>query len=422
MPNQDPSQKPQGNSTISSPEPINEPTIPATVSDTEQPSLSGSIPVQNDLPPLPDYMTQTDANDVQENTSAPVVENAPTEQQPSDDLSGSAAPSDLPPMVAAPKKKFGGKRIIATILGIFLLVGGIGAGIVLTQQQQLFQQKAEGTTYPGTYPVYENGASSGKIVGYRYIAVPGVFEAALLRAASGDSFDMSLLTSTYGMTETQVKEASTHITNGETWVPSGTGCVTTEQKTDTSSPHYCYRWHWTTCLNTGTGMSGVGCDVVGPSNPTNPPNNPPSNPPGSSPTPIATPTATPILTPTPSGTPSITTTPTPTTTSTTTPTITPTPTATATTTSSGAPNTCNGTCGSNSNCSSNLICYNGYCRNPNCTSETDCTCSTSTSTPAPSGTLASTQPTLPQSGTDWPTVIGIGIGILTIIGSLLLAL
>ena len=40
----------------------------------------------------------------------------------------------------------------------------------------------------------------------------------------------------------------------------------------------------------------------------------------------------------------------------------------------------------------------------------------STSTPTP------TQPALPQSGTDWPTVLGIGIGILTIVGSLLLAL
>jgi hypothetical protein len=329
-------------------------------------------------------------------------------------------------MVASPKKKFGGKRIIATILGIFLLVGGVGAGIVLTQQQQLFQQKAEGTTYPGMYPVYKNGASSGEIVGWRYIAVPGVFEAALLRAAGDpNSFDMTVLKTYYGMTETQIKEASTHIANGETWVPSGTGCVTTEQKTDPNSPHYCYRWHWTTCLNEGTGLSGVGCDVVGSSNPSNPPSNPsnpPSNPPGLTPTPTAISTATPTLTPAPSGTPTITPSPTPTTSPTATPTTSSTPTATATATSSGAPNTCNGTCGSNSNCSSNLVCYNGYCRNPSCTSETDCTCSTSTSTSTPGGTPTSAQPTLPQSGTDWPTILGIGIGILTIVGSLLLAL
>jgi len=138
MPNQDPTQNQQDNPTIT----------PVGTPDPTQVTPQGSIPIQNDLPPLPDYMTQTDTNNVQENTSAPVVENVPTEQQPSDDLSGSAAPPDLPPMVSTPKKKFGGKRIIATILGIFLLVGGVGAGIVLTQQQQLFQQKAAGTDYP----------------------------------------------------------------------------------------------------------------------------------------------------------------------------------------------------------------------------------------------------------------------------------
>ena len=128
MPNQDPTQNQQDN-----------PVTPVVAPDPIQVDPQGSIPVHNDLPPLPDYMTQTNTDNAQENT--PV-------DQPPDNLSGSAAPSDLPPMVAAPKKKFGGKRIIATILGIFLLVGGIGAGIILTQQQQLFQQKAAGTGYP----------------------------------------------------------------------------------------------------------------------------------------------------------------------------------------------------------------------------------------------------------------------------------
>jgi hypothetical protein len=47
--------------------------------------------------------------------------------------------------MASPKKKFGGGKIIATILGLVLLVGGVGAGVVLTQQQQLFQPKAAGS-------------------------------------------------------------------------------------------------------------------------------------------------------------------------------------------------------------------------------------------------------------------------------------
>ncbi|PIU28665.1 hypothetical protein COT08_00775, partial [Candidatus Woesebacteria bacterium CG07_land_8_20_14_0_80_44_9] len=50
---------------------------------------------------------------------------------------------DIPPMIAEPKiqKKKSG-RIIATILGILLLVGAVGAGVVLVGQKQLFEQKA----------------------------------------------------------------------------------------------------------------------------------------------------------------------------------------------------------------------------------------------------------------------------------------
>lgn len=76
----------------------------------------------------------------------------------------SAGPPDIPPIISqTPKKKFGGGRIIATILGILLLVGGIGAGVALTFQPQLFQQLAfipQGTTGgmlgnqpPGEQPV-----------------------------------------------------------------------------------------------------------------------------------------------------------------------------------------------------------------------------------------------------------------------------
>lgn len=94
-------------------------------------------------------------------------------------------------------------------------------------------------------------------------------------------------------------------------------------------------------------------------------------------------------------------------------------TATATSTASGAPNSCGGTCGSNANCQGSFICYQGFCRNPECVAETDCSCSVGgvpASTPPPS------QPELPDSGTSWPTIMGMGIGVLVILGSLLLSL
>ena len=156
MPNQDPNQNPQTNSLVPNPEPANEPITPVASSDIEQPGFSSSIPAHNDLPPLPDFMTQDNTNMTQNIADKPQDSDSSVDVQTpipqvdplTTESMGSAAPSDLPPMVASPKKKFGGKKIIATILGIFLLVGGVGAGIILTQQQQLFQQKAsEGTGY-----------------------------------------------------------------------------------------------------------------------------------------------------------------------------------------------------------------------------------------------------------------------------------
>jgi len=93
-------------------------------------------------------------------------------------------------------------------------------------------------------------------------------------------------------------------------------------------------------------------------------------------------------------------------------TATATATATSSTNPSGTPNSCGGTCGSNSNCSNGLICYNGSCKNPSCTSDTDCVC----------GTASTEAPSLPDSGSSWPSVFGMGLGVLVILGSLLLAL
>ncbi len=106
-------------------------------------------------------------------------------------------------------------------------------------------------------------------------------------------------------------------------------------------------------------------------------------------------------------------------TSTPTPTATPTPTPT---TPGSTPNACNGTCGSNLNCQSNFVCYQGFCRNPSCTGSTTCGCGTSTSTPIPGGSGSTSAPSLPDSGTTWPTWIGVGIGIFVILGSLILAI
>jgi hypothetical protein len=94
-----------------------------------QPNVSSDMPLHTDLPPLPDYM-------MPENTTKP----GPSADSTSGD--STAPPPDLPPVIMTPRKKFGGGKIIATILGIFVLVGGVTAGVLLTQQSQIFQQKA----------------------------------------------------------------------------------------------------------------------------------------------------------------------------------------------------------------------------------------------------------------------------------------
>lgn len=108
------------------------------------------------------------------------------------------------------------------------------------------------------------------------------------------------------------------------------------------------------------------------------------------------------------------------------PSITPTATATATAGPTGAPNSCGGTCDGNTNCQSGLYCYQGFCRNPSCPAETDCTCvSAATTTPTSVATLSPTatpEAALPASGTGWPTVLGISLGGLVLVMAFVLAL
>ncbi|EKE13457.1 MAG: hypothetical protein ACD_13C00015G0022 [uncultured bacterium] len=141
-----------------------------------QQNVGGGVPFspQADLPPLPPEFQNIQNEGVDKNQASPAE--APTNE-------GSAAPPapDISNIVPSPKKKFGTGKIIATILSIFLLVGGVGAGIILTQQKQLFQQKAEttqtceskGQVYCGgcinSCVPYEDFNIEGQTVGCNYL-------------------------------------------------------------------------------------------------------------------------------------------------------------------------------------------------------------------------------------------------------------
>ena len=110
------------------------------------PVVSPIIPDSSDQPVIPAFQ------EVPQQVPAEVSP-APTSPEPI----GTAAPISFPEMTSSPKKKFGGEKVIATILGLFLLVGGIGAGILLTQQQQILAPKAVGAGECACKP--DNGAT-----------------------------------------------------------------------------------------------------------------------------------------------------------------------------------------------------------------------------------------------------------------------
>lgn len=99
--------------------------------------------VEETLPPMPQEKPIE-----QPTPEKPEDINVPTVQTPVPvENAGTASPMDdaiLPPIVTSKnKEKKSTGKIIATILGLFLLVGGIGAGVLLVNQNQDIREKAD---------------------------------------------------------------------------------------------------------------------------------------------------------------------------------------------------------------------------------------------------------------------------------------
>lgn len=110
------------------------------VNTTSQQDTPPVLSVEEVVPPMPQVGLPPKNEAMPENTKT---------EETKQEESGSAAPSDdikLPPVVmgTTPKKKFGSGKVIATILGLFLLVGGLGAGTMLVQQNQDIREQAAG--------------------------------------------------------------------------------------------------------------------------------------------------------------------------------------------------------------------------------------------------------------------------------------
>lgn len=81
----------------------------------------------------------------QNQPNPPTNPTIPTDDVVSPVNTGAPVTADTPPVTTATTSGGGSKRgqLIATIFGLLLLVGGVGAGIALVGNQQLFQQKAD---------------------------------------------------------------------------------------------------------------------------------------------------------------------------------------------------------------------------------------------------------------------------------------
>ncbi|EKE13098.1 MAG: hypothetical protein ACD_13C00093G0012 [uncultured bacterium] len=123
-------------------------------SQTPQTNDLGSAPFspQTDLPPTPtDFSNVTTApqDTLTPDTSVNQAASPVTPVTPAGNPGSAAPPPDFSNITSTPKKKFGTGKIIATILGIFALVGGVAIATYTVGQKQLFQQKA-------VYPICEN--------------------------------------------------------------------------------------------------------------------------------------------------------------------------------------------------------------------------------------------------------------------------
>lgn len=109
------------------------------MSDTTDPTTQN--PMSPTVPPIP---VVTDMDDVPPppsgNPPQPVVSDAP----PAEPVETPTQNFDLPPVISTTGKKNPKGRMVATILGFLVLIGGLGAGVILTQQEQNINEKAFG--------------------------------------------------------------------------------------------------------------------------------------------------------------------------------------------------------------------------------------------------------------------------------------
>ncbi len=98
------------------------------------------------------------------------------------------------PIVTAPEapEKYGGKKAIATIFGILILVGGVATGVLLVQRAQELREKAASGSECQQSPdcdLVDNAANQGSYTASRPITHAFITDQVFHRYAPGDSDD-----------------------------------------------------------------------------------------------------------------------------------------------------------------------------------------------------------------------------------------
>ncbi len=139
-----------GTPTVGQPDPTATP-ITSTPSPTAAPDISGQAIDTPPPPPMEDGAVSPPPPIVEEKKP----EEATTPTQETGTTENTQTIPDIPPVITTSGtggKKPVGKKMIATILGVLFLAGGIGAGVILVQKQQDIREEARSCTvgYTGT--------------------------------------------------------------------------------------------------------------------------------------------------------------------------------------------------------------------------------------------------------------------------------
>lgn len=155
-------------------------TTPPASFPVNEPEATGSSPTQSSTNKPDQEDKNTSQDKISDTLASPVTSNT-----------NSVSPQAV---VSAPHtpEKYGGKKVIATIFGVLLLVGAVAAGVTLVQrQQQLQQQAASGSecSHDPNCQLLDNPGNSGAYTAPRHIIYVDITDKDYHRYNPGDTDD-----------------------------------------------------------------------------------------------------------------------------------------------------------------------------------------------------------------------------------------